>query len=222
MDLGVARLMEESVALTREGQFAGSLLYAAPEQFGKESVGPAADLYSVGVMLYELAAGENPFQRDGAVAVMTAHLKDTPQRLSERNSDVSPFFSEVVGTLLQKDPASRFASSKEFQALLDEGEKSAWWGEREKVLLKEEGHLPKIPVRRETHLHGREETLTLLRDCWKSAREGRGSMVLLEGEAGIGKTTQWRFAVEQATQRGFRVLSASVGEAETVLLIAER
>jgi tetratricopeptide (TPR) repeat protein len=188
MDLGVARLMEESVALTREGAFAGSLLYAAPEQFGGKPVGPSADLYSVGVMLYELASGENPFQRDGVGNVMAAHLKDVPQRLSDRNSEVSPFFAEVVTTLLAKDPGGRFDSSKTFLELLEAGERSTWWGERERVILKEEGHLPKIPVRRETALHGREDSLALLRDAWGSAKKSRGQMVLLEGEAGIGKS----------------------------------
>jgi tetratricopeptide (TPR) repeat protein/predicted Ser/Thr protein kinase len=188
MDLGVARLMEQSVALTREGQFAGSLLYAAPEQFGNADVGPLADLYSVGVMLYELASGENPFQRDGAVAVMSAHLKDVPPRLSERNSEVSPFFGELVGTLLQKDPVERVESATALCELLEEGESSTWWGEREMLIRKEEGHLPKIPVRRETTLHGREECLTLLAEVWESARHGRGQVVLIEGEAGIGKT----------------------------------
>jgi tetratricopeptide (TPR) repeat protein len=189
MDLGVARLMEESVALTREGAFAGSLLYAAPEQFtGAGTVGPAADLYSVGVMLHELACGENPFQRDGAGAVMAAHLKEAPPRLSDRNSEVSPFFAEIVATLLAKEPAGRFASSTALHELLVQGERSNWWGEREKTLLKEQGHLPKIPVRRETALHGRDECMKLLADSWTSARAGRGQMVLLEGEAGIGKT----------------------------------
>jgi serine/threonine-protein kinase len=62
MDLGVARLVEETVALTRDGQFTGSVLYAAPEQFEAAGVGPQADLYSIGVMLFELASGSNPFQ----------------------------------------------------------------------------------------------------------------------------------------------------------------
>jgi tetratricopeptide (TPR) repeat protein len=188
MDLGVARLMEESVALTREGSFAGSLLYAAPEQFGGKPVGPAVDLYSVGVMLYELASGENPFQRDGAGAVMAAHMKEVPPRLSDRNSEVSPFLAEVVGTLLAKDPPARFASAETFRDVLVEGERSTWWGERERVLLKDEGHLPKIPVRRETALFGREDAMSLLAEAWTSAKAGRGAMVLVEGEAGIGKT----------------------------------
>lgn len=189
MDLGVARLMEESVALTREGQFTGSLLYASPEQFGgNQEVGPPADLYSVGVMLYELACGSNPFHRDGAAAVLTAHLKEVPPALSERNSEVSGFLSEVVGTLLRKDPAERIPTAAALFALLEEGEKSSWWKEREKRILREEGHLPKIPIRRETRLHGRDEEYGLLCEAWGGAAGGKGGMVLLEGEAGIGKT----------------------------------
>jgi tetratricopeptide (TPR) repeat protein len=189
MDLGVARLMEESVALTRQGQFAGSLLYAAPEQFGgRGGVGPHSDLYSLGVLLHELATGANPFLREGPAAVMTAHLTVAPPRLSDVNPEISHFLAEVVGTLLRKDPAERFASAAELLALLEQGEASAWWGQREKVLLREEGHLPRIGVRRETGLHGREPQLSLLREAWEQARDGRGSMVLVEGEAGIGKT----------------------------------
>ena len=68
MDLGVAKLQEATMAITKEGQFAGSLLYAAPEQFQRnEEVGLAADLYSLGVLLYELATGETPVPERGRV-----------------------------------------------------------------------------------------------------------------------------------------------------------
>ena len=113
MDLGVAKLQEATIAITKEGQFAGSLLYAAPEQFKKEPVGPPADLYSLGVLLYELATGQNPFRSDDASAVIQAHLTETPPPAHERNEDLSLFFSELVATLLAKQPADRFASAEE-------------------------------------------------------------------------------------------------------------
>ncbi|MHC4473439.1 MAG: serine/threonine-protein kinase, partial [Planctomycetota bacterium] len=78
MDLGVARIVDESLTMTQEGQFAGSLLYAAPEQFKAVETGPVADLYSMGVVLYELATGENPFRRDVLVGVINAHLQLVP------------------------------------------------------------------------------------------------------------------------------------------------
>ena len=74
MDLGVAKLQEASVALTKDGHFAGSLLYASPEQLEKSDVGPRSDLYALGVLLYELATGGNPFAARGTASVIQAHL----------------------------------------------------------------------------------------------------------------------------------------------------
>ncbi|MHC4860484.1 MAG: serine/threonine-protein kinase, partial [Planctomycetota bacterium] len=187
MDLGVARLVEESIVLTQQGQFAGSLYYAAPEQFGRGEVGPAADVYSLGVMLYELGTGDNPYRSDQAAAVMRAHLETMPPAAAERNSEISAFLSELMGNLLAKEPAERFASS-EVRDLLFEGEESEWWATRERELQKVKGHLPKVPVRRETELFGREEELEVIRNAWSEALAGRGSTLLLEGETGIGKS----------------------------------
>jgi serine/threonine protein kinase/tetratricopeptide (TPR) repeat protein len=188
MDLGVAKLQEASVALTREGQFAGSILYAAPEQFGKDPVGPSADLYSLGVLLYELATGQNPFRDDDAAAVIQAHLQLDPQRACECNPDISLFLSEVIGTLIAKAPADRLASSDALRKLLEEGEESEWWLERAQRLHATRSHLPRIQVPRETQLHARDGNLATLRDAWELAKQGQGSTLLFEGEAGIGKT----------------------------------
>ncbi|MHC4861685.1 MAG: serine/threonine-protein kinase, partial [Planctomycetota bacterium] len=188
MDLGVARIVAESIRLTREGHFAGSLYYAAPEQFRHGEIGPASDLYSVGVLLYELASGHNPFQRDNAAGIVSAHLESVPKPLSDQVPGISDFFSVLVATLLAKDPAERFESAARLLEVLRTGEDSDWWGQREKALIRETGHLPRIPVRRETSMYGREAELALLRKAWSRARSGDGSSLLVEGEAGIGKT----------------------------------
>jgi serine/threonine protein kinase/tetratricopeptide (TPR) repeat protein len=187
MDLGVAKLQEASVAITREGQFAGSFLYAAPEQFRRGEVGPAADLYSLGVMLYELASGENPFRGEDASSVIAAHLNDVPPRLQDRAPEVSPFLAEVTRTLLHKESVDRFASAAELHQLLVEGEESAWWAEREAV-LKAQTPVPTIGIRRESAVFGREAELGALREAWEQAKAGRGSTILVEGEPGIGRT----------------------------------
>jgi len=188
MDLGIARLVEQSVALTRDGQFAGSLYYAAPEQFGSAEIGPAVDLYSLGVLLYELATGENPFRRDLATAVMAAHLKLVPKLLNLTDPDVSEFFAEVVHSLLAKNPGDRIESASFLRQLLEEEERSEWWCCRERLRLEEQAHLPRVHVRRETETYGRDIQMESLRDAWRAADAGRGCTVLLEGEAGIGKT----------------------------------
>jgi tetratricopeptide (TPR) repeat protein len=188
MDLGVAKLQEASIAITKEGHFAGSLLYAAPEQFRKDAVDARADLYSLGVLLYELATGRNPFRSDDASAVIQAHLTERPPPAHERNEELSFFFSEVVATLLAKQPADRFASAEALQTVLAEAERSTWWVERAPVVQEQRARLPRIRVSRETKLHGRGADLEALQEAWGQARNGDGNTVLLEGEAGIGKT----------------------------------
>jgi len=186
MDLGVAKMLEMS--LTKAGAFAGSMLYGAPEQFSDGAVGPAADLYSLGLTLYELASGDLPFRRESQSSVINAHLHQSPPPLAQRNPDVTRFFSELVAKLVAKDPTERFASAQILQLTLEEAERSAWWAVTEPLLDRAQEELPKIPVRRETELHGREDVLAKLREAWTDACGGRGSVVFIEGEAGVGKT----------------------------------
>ncbi|MHC4959672.1 MAG: serine/threonine-protein kinase [Planctomycetota bacterium] len=187
MDLGVAKLQEATVTLTKEGHFAGSFLYAAPEQFhGK--VGPAADLYALGVVLYELAGGTNPFSRDNVGAVIQAQLTETPRPLAVRVPELSHFFSDVINTLLHKDIAQRFASAAELGSVLSEGESAAWWRKRERNRTRAARARPRVPVPADTRLYGRGAELDSLRGAWEEARAGAGRVVLIEGEAGIGKT----------------------------------
>ncbi|MHC4955172.1 MAG: protein kinase domain-containing protein [Planctomycetota bacterium] len=188
MDLGVAKLQEASIALTREGQFTGSLLYASPEQCEAQDVGNSADLYSLGVVLYELATGTNPFRRDDAVGIIKAHISVEPQRASDLSPDLSLFFTEVIGTLLAKKPEERFVSAEELGIVIEQGENSDWWAEREKQIHKVIADLPAIQVARETALHGRETEMAALTDAWNRVKGGAGGVILLEGEAGLGKS----------------------------------
>jgi serine/threonine-protein kinase len=188
MDLGVAKLQEASIAITREGQFAGSFLYAAPEQFKGGDGGPASDLYSLGAMLYELGTGENPFRRDDTAAVIHAQLNVTPPAAIQKNGDLSPFLAEVIRTLLEKATPDRFASAEILGEILSEGEASSWWVEREREIDRLETQSIRIRVRRDTEFVGRAEERRALDEAWDRAREGRSGTLLIEGEAGIGKT----------------------------------
>ncbi|MHC4451371.1 MAG: serine/threonine-protein kinase [Planctomycetota bacterium] len=188
MDLGVAKVLESAITVAHAGQFAGSMLYGAPEQFGSDAVGPSADLYSLGVTLYELATGEHPFRRDTQAAIIDAHLHYLPPSAADRNPELTPFFSELIARLVAKNPKDRFGSAQLLHLAMEETEQSAWWIAAESELQTVEESRPRIPVRRETALHGRVELLERLRATWSAVREGRGGIVFLEGEAGIGKS----------------------------------
>ncbi len=188
MDLGIARAMnpaDATIALTGAGQFLGTLGYAAPEQFGGGDVGPAADLYALGVTLYELATGGNPNDVTGPAAALGARPAIAP--LSDVAA-ISPMLSAVIETLMARRPIDRFASAAELHEVLLGAEDSAWWQGRLRRARSRSRPLPQLAVRRETRLRGRDAELLWMADAWKAARDGQGSALLLLGEAGIGKT----------------------------------
>ncbi|MHC4931964.1 MAG: tetratricopeptide repeat protein, partial [Planctomycetota bacterium] len=189
MDLGVARLADEAMRLSQAGDFAGSFLYAAPEQLQGEAYDHRADLYALGLVLYELATGRLPFVADDFRAVMRRQAEEAPQAPAVINPQLSPFFDEVIRVLLAKDRGGRFASASEIQRILEEGEQSTWWHDRATgIRTATRRPLRRIRIPRETALYGREGELAELGAMYESAKAGEGRVVLLEGEAGIGKT----------------------------------
>ncbi len=130
-DLGVAWIAGEALRLSRSGAFLGSVRYASPEQFGGRGVPDGrADLYSLGVILYELACGEHPVPGRNFGEVMKRVLSEEPRRLGGRNPAISPFFEAVVHALLQKDRSLRFPSAEALCEALTGGEAGPWWQAR--------------------------------------------------------------------------------------------
>ncbi|MHC4848027.1 MAG: serine/threonine protein kinase, partial [Planctomycetota bacterium] len=185
MDMGVAILADESMRLSQSGVFVGSVLYAAPEQFTDQHPDGRTDLYMLGMLLYELATGSHPFQADDVGAVIQRQMNEQPRRPAELNPQISPFFEEVVLRLVAKDRELRFASAAELIRVLEETERSDWW---QTVCQRVAGPLRRIRIPRETSLQGRDEELATLRGMFASVRAGEGRALLVEGEAGIGKT----------------------------------
>jgi tetratricopeptide (TPR) repeat protein len=214
MDLGVARLVEQSVTLTGRGEFTGSLVYASPEQFGATGVGPESDLYSLGVLIHELATGVNPFCRDDAAQVIAAHLHHEPPLMSEHSAEISPFLCETVRALLAKAPGDRLGPAAVLRDIFAEGEGSDWWARRARDLLRTRAAFPVIPVRRETAIHGRSEVLATLTRHWMEARDGLGRTVLIEGEAGIGKTRLVDAFLDSIEARDLHVLYGAYRESD--------
>jgi tetratricopeptide (TPR) repeat protein len=191
MDLGVARLAAESLRLSQTGAFVGSIHYAAPECFarGGADVDGRADLHGLGVVLYEIAGGGCPYQADDVPQILKKVLHEAPRRLGDINPQISPFFEEVVHTLLAKKPADRFADAAALVEVLEKGENSAWWKERAQAIRAATRRpLRRIRIPRETAVYGRDNELARLSSLFQRASAGDGQVVVLEGEAGIGKS----------------------------------
>ncbi|RKH01675.1 serine/threonine protein kinase, partial [Corallococcus sp. CA053C] len=112
VDFGIAKLLESRESpLTSDGSILGTPDFMAPEQIRGGTVGPATDLYAVGVMLFQLLTGERPFQGD-SVQLMFAHLDQSPPMPSSRVPGIPPELDTLVLHLLAKDPSLRPASAE--------------------------------------------------------------------------------------------------------------
>jgi serine/threonine protein kinase/tetratricopeptide (TPR) repeat protein len=189
MDLGVAHV-DDAATLSDTGAFIGSLRYGAPEQFRRVGeVDHRVDLHALGVLLHELATGEHPFAGDEFGEVVRQVLDVRPRRLGELAPQLSPFLEELVAQLLEKDREKRPAAAAAVAAILDDGEASSWWKERASAIRRETRRpLRRIRIPRETAIYGRDVEIARLRSLFERAKAGDGQVVLVEGEAGIGKS----------------------------------
>jgi len=119
-DFGIARAGLSEI--TEAGSILGTVHYLSPEQAEGYEVGPASDLYSIGVILYECLTGRVPFEGETAVAVALKQLSEQPPAPSAFNPDVSPALDAVVMTALRREPYDRFPDAESFIAALDAAE----------------------------------------------------------------------------------------------------
>jgi eukaryotic-like serine/threonine-protein kinase len=113
-DFGIARSLHMDHGVTQTGTVLGTGEYLAPEQASGKPVSAATDVYSLGVVLWELLAGDVPFVGENFVAVALRHVNEPAPSLHERRPDVSPRLEAAVDRALAKDPAHRFPSMTAF------------------------------------------------------------------------------------------------------------
>ncbi len=124
-DLGHAKVTDFGIAragaseMTETGSIMGTAQYLSPEQAQGHAVTAASDIYSIGVMLYEMLAGRLPFEGDSAVAVALKHLSEQPPPISQWRPDVHPALEAVVMAALAKDPAQRWQSAEDLAVALE-------------------------------------------------------------------------------------------------------
>src|SRR5687767_13467488 len=125
-DFGIARAGASE--MTEAGSIMGTAQYLSPEQAQGHPATAQSDLYSVGIMFYEMLTGRLPFDGESAVAIAVQHLNDEPTPLRSLRADVAPELEAAVMRALAKDPAARWADADEFIRAL-EGARGALAGQ---------------------------------------------------------------------------------------------
>jgi len=122
LDFGLAKVQEDAglapthlptEGLTAEGVVMGTTSYMSPEQAEGKAVDHRSDIFSLGVVLYEMATGERPFRGESTAAMMGSLLRDSPNPLAELRSDLPRHLDRIVSDCLEKDPRDRFQSSRD-------------------------------------------------------------------------------------------------------------
>ena len=115
-DFGIARAMNTEESLTQTGAVMGTAAYFSPEQAEGKGVDSRSDIYSLGVVLYEMAVGRPPFTGDSPVAVASKHVRDMPVLPREANPTVPPALEAVIMKAMAKNPDDRYGSAEELRA----------------------------------------------------------------------------------------------------------
>jgi predicted ATPase len=185
LDFGLARRLPGSDSPdsapadkgTDPGTRIGTLMYMSPEQARAEPVGSASDIFSLGVVLYELATGTHPFLADSEISILHAIVEQTPVPPVRLNPEVPAPLDGLIQQMLAKDPRLRPTAGEVATALIELPHPAV-------------GRSASLPPRQERRpTVGREQELAALRDGFASASAGLGQVLCVTGEPGLGKTT---------------------------------
>ncbi|TMK98924.1 MAG: hypothetical protein E6G34_05305 [Actinobacteria bacterium] len=201
-DFGLSKRVVETTGGTM-GRPLGSVHYMSPEHIRGERVDARSDVYSLGCLLYECLTGEAPYARDSEVAVLYAHLEAQCPRVSARRREVPAAVDAVIAWALAKEPAERPASAGELADALAQALEGSFTAPSAPAgATQAELASPRPSARRERELVGRFEQEAALVGALEDALLGHGGLVLLVGEAGIGKTELARALAGEAARRG--------------------
>ena len=187
LDFGLAKMIpaagangsDETTATDSQphaGIAPGTLPYMSPEQLQGRDVDHRTDVFSLGVVIYEMVTGQRPFTGETPADLISSILRDSPKPVTGKVTDVPAALDRILACCLAKDAAGRYTSARELREALEPLRlelASGWRG-------------ISLATR---HSVGREKEHRVLRAGFESAVAGRGVLLCVAGEAGIGKTT---------------------------------
>lgn len=212
-DFGLALALDRP-RLTAEGAMVGTVAYMPPEQATGRAIDARADLYALGCVLYEMVTGRPPFVGDDVVALISQHLNTAPVAPSWHNPEVPPALETIIIDLLSKAPESRPVSA----AAVDERLAGIFASPAPApTQVHTPAPRPLLAAVGGWRFTGREQELGLVKTAIDQALSGRGSLLMVVGEPGIGKTRLSEEAAIYAQLRGAQALVGRCYETEAGL-----
>ena len=182
LDMGLAKFRQlHSVSITQTGATIGTAEYMSPEQGKGLWVDHRSDLYSLGVILYEMLMGTPPFSGQNPISVILKHIREMPPPIGEVNIAVPEQMQQIVLRLLAKERVDRYQSAGELVQALNNVAPS------ELVLPGDEQRDVPVKVMRPQFV-GRESEMKTLLAMLQDVQAGEQRVVLISGESGVGKT----------------------------------
>lgn len=211
MDFGIAKQLTAHTEHSSGGMVVGTFKYLSPEQALGADIDGRADLYCLGVILYELLAGRHPFYSENSVGYAYHHARKPPPSIERFNPEVDPALKAICERLLEKDPNDRFPTAEDLIAairdavdgLVDEhSAKGRPAPKDDPVVHKDTLFAPALV--------GRDRELRTLLSLCEQSRKGRGAVAVVTGPKNIGKSRLLREVAAKARGMDVDVL---VGQA---------
>ena len=208
-DFGLAKSRNRA-QVTQSGNIVGTVTYMSPEQITGSEVTPRADLYGLGVVLYEMVCGRPPFMGYDSPSVVRQHLETEPVSPVWHNPYCPRPLEALILRLLAKDPKRRPKSAAEVIKALDNvqvsGKQSRGNGSSSSGMHTSSLSIDSLEEMVDGVFVGRDEQMAVLRSGLEETMSGRGRFLMIEGEPGIGKSRIAHELAVYAGERGAKVL----------------
>jgi serine/threonine-protein kinase len=204
-DFGIAHF--GSSALTSTGVVMGTSRYLSPEQARGEPTDKRSDVYSAGVVLFEMLTGRLPFEGDNDLAIALRHASEPAPAPSSLEPGLSPQFDEIVGRALRKDPGERFQTAHEFTAALNALELGA-------------GRHAPLPAATAAAADGTAATRVVAASVVASGVAASGLAAEAGAAGALGETAATRMVAAQAVTRAAPAAPAAAAETAVTRVVA--
>jgi serine/threonine protein kinase/tetratricopeptide (TPR) repeat protein len=209
MDFGIAKQMTAHTEHSSGGMVVGTFKYLSPEQALGAELDGRADLYCLGIIMYELLAGRHPFYSENSVGYAYHHARKQPPPIDRFNPEVDPQLKQICERLIEKDPNDRFPTAEDLIAslrgavdgLVDDSSRGARPAPAGPAMSSPRKDSLFAPA-----LVGRDRELRTLVSLCEQARKGRGSVAVVAGPRGIGKSRLLREVAARARGIGVDVV----------------